>query len=117
MASVYASFDLLVSSSRQEGLPMAILEGMASGLAVVATAVGEVPTIVVNGRTGVLLPAENVDRIAAGIIELLRNPTRRRELGAAARRLVEEEYSAERMTADYLLVYDEAIAAARGESK
>jgi glycosyltransferase involved in cell wall biosynthesis len=117
MASVYASLDLMVSSSRQEGLPMAILEGMASGLAVVSTAVGEVPTVVVDGRTGVLVPTENVDQIARGIIELLRNPTRRAELGAAARRLIEEEYSAERMTTDYLRVYEEAIAAVRGAGK
>ena len=57
MASLYASLDVMVSSSRQEGLPMAILEGMASGLALVATAVGEVPKVVMDGRTGLLVPA------------------------------------------------------------
>ena len=46
MPSVYASFDIMVSASRQEGLPIAILEGMASRLPLVATAVGEVPTLV-----------------------------------------------------------------------
>ncbi len=56
MPSVYASLDIMVSASRQEGLPIAILEGMASRLPLVATAVGEVPTVVLDGRTGVLLP-------------------------------------------------------------
>ena len=66
MPSLYASLDVMVSSSRQEGLPMAILEGMASGLPLVATAVGEVPTVVLDGRTGVLVPAENTEVAGGG---------------------------------------------------
>jgi len=113
MTSLYASLDVMVSSSRQEGLPMAILEGMASGLALVATAVGEVPKVVVDGRTGLLVPAQDVGSLAAGILELLHNPEKRKRLGGAARQLIEEEYSAARMTADYLRVYQEAMAAMR----
>jgi glycosyltransferase involved in cell wall biosynthesis len=111
MPSVYASLDVMVSSSRQEGLPMAILEGMASRLPMVATAVGEVPTVVMDGQTGVLVPTEDVDSLAEGILGLLRDPARRTRFGAAARQRVEEEYSAARMTTDYLGVYTEAIAA------
>jgi glycosyltransferase involved in cell wall biosynthesis len=113
MPSVYASLDVMVSASRQEGLPMAILEGMASGLPLVATAVGEVPTVVQDGCTGLLVPAENVERLAASILELLRDSAKRARFGAAARQLIEDEYSAERMTADYLRVYEEAIAAVK----
>jgi glycosyltransferase involved in cell wall biosynthesis len=113
MPSVYASLAVMVSSSRQEGLPMAILEGMASRLPLVATAVGEVPTVVLDGRTGVLVPAEDVDSLAAGIVGLLRDPEKRMRLGAAARQRIEEEYSAERMTADYLRVYGDAIASVK----
>jgi glycosyltransferase involved in cell wall biosynthesis len=113
MPSVYSSLDVMVSSSRQEGLPIAILEGMASRLPLVATAVGEVPTVVLDGYTGVLVPAEDVDSLAAGIVGLLRDPEKRTRLGAAARQRIEEEYSAERMTADYLRVYEEAIEAVK----
>jgi glycosyltransferase involved in cell wall biosynthesis len=113
MPSVYASLDVMVSSSRQEGLPMAILEGMASSLPLVATAVGEVPTVVLDGRTGVLVPAEDLDSLTAGILKLLRDPALRKRLGAAARQRVEEEYSSARMTADYLGVYAEAIEAVK----
>jgi glycosyltransferase involved in cell wall biosynthesis len=113
MPAVYASLDIMVSSSRQEGLPMAILEGMASSVPLVASAVGEVPTVVQDGVTGFLVPAEDVDRLAAGILDLLRDGEKRKRFGAAARKLIEDEYSAERMTADYLRVYDEAIAAAK----
>ncbi|WP_433974173.1 glycosyltransferase family 4 protein [Tunturiibacter lichenicola] len=109
MPSVYASLDIMVSSSRQEGLPIAILEGMASRRPIIATAVGAVPTVVLDGRTGVLLPPEKIEALASEIANLLRDPARRMSLGTAARKLVEEKFSAERMTADYLQVYEDAI--------
>jgi glycosyltransferase involved in cell wall biosynthesis len=115
MPSVYASLDIMVSASRQEGLPIAILEGMASRLPIIATAVGEVPTVVVDGHTGVLLPPENAALLASEIVTLLRNPAERKRLGDAARKIIEDEFSADRMTADYLRVYEEA--AARGKTK
>ncbi len=113
MPSVYASLDIMVSASRQEGLPMAILEGMASSLPLVATAVGEVPTLILDGRTGVLIPSENFDSLASGIVKLLRNPAQQKLLGAAARKLIQDEFSADRMTADYLRVYRDAISRRR----
>jgi glycosyltransferase involved in cell wall biosynthesis len=115
MPAVYASFDVMVSSSRQEGLPIAILEGMATGLPLIATAVGDVPTVVRDGTTGILVPSENVDRLATAILELLRDPMKRARLGAAARQLIADEYSAERMTTGYLRIYEEAIQAVKQE--
>ncbi|MHB8301714.1 MAG: glycosyltransferase family 4 protein [Acidobacteriaceae bacterium] len=109
MPSVYASLDVMVSSSRKEGLPMSILEGMASRRPLVATAVGEVPTVVQDGRTGLLIPAENVAALATAIAELLRNSALRERLGISARELVEAEFSAARMAADYLNVYRTAV--------
>ena len=109
MPAVYASLDVMVSSSRQEGLPMAILEGMASGLPLVATAVGDVPTVVRDGSTGRLVPSENVELLAAAMVELLRDASLRRRMGAAAKRLIAEEFSAERMSASYLCVYERAL--------
>lgn len=114
--SVLASVDVMVSSSRQEGLPMAILEGMASGLPLIATAVGDVPTVVRNEQTGVLVPAEDVGALSGAMVGLLRDPERRKRLGTAARRLIEDEFSAERMTAEYVRVYEEAMDA-RGKSQ
>ncbi len=108
MPAVYASLDVMVSSSRQEGLPMAILEGMASGLPLVAIAVGDVPTAVRDGCTGILVSSEDVESLAAGIVELLRDSSLRIRLGSAARKLIEEEFSAGRMVAEYLRVYENA---------
>lgn len=111
MPSVYASLDVMVSSSRQEGLPMAILEAMASGLPLVATAVGDVPTVVLHGRTGTVVPSENIDMLAAAMVDLLQHPEMRAKYGSAARQLIEDEFSAQRMTANYLRVYNEVLAA------
>jgi glycosyltransferase involved in cell wall biosynthesis len=113
MPSVYASLDILVSSSRLEGLPMTILEGMASRLPLIATPVGDVPTVVLDGRTGIVVPSENAEALSARIVDLLRHPEERERLGAAARKLIEDEFSATRMTTDYLFVYENATAVTR----
>ena len=106
--SIYASLDLLVSSSRMEGLPMAILEGMASGCALVATAVGEVPRVVSDGVTGRLVPAEDVVSLAEAILEMLGDAGRRRQMGVAAREVVARDFSAAAMTASYIELYKRA---------
>jgi len=113
MPSQYASFDLLVSSSRKEGLPMAILEAMASGLPLIATAVGDVPNVVRNGETGILLPAGDPEALASAIVDLLHDRDKCRRFGSAARQLIETKYSAEQMAHDYLDTYKAAVAAPR----
>jgi len=110
MPSVYASFDILVSASRQEGLPIALLEGMASGLPLVATTVGEVPGLVQNGQTGVLVPPGDPVLLATAILQLLRDPAKRSAMGTAAHDLVRTQYSATRMATENLEVYQEALA-------
>ena len=109
MPSIYASLDIMVSASRQEGLPMAILEGMASRLSIIATPVGDVPAMVRDGQTGIIVPPENAALLSSAIVALLRSPAQRERLGTAARKLIEDEFSADRMTADYLRVYQEAV--------
>jgi glycosyltransferase involved in cell wall biosynthesis len=116
MPSVYASLDVMVSASRKEGLPIAILEGMASRRAVIATAVGEVPTIIQHGQTGILVQAEDPDALSAAIIALLNDSASRDRLGAAAKQSVEESFSAERMTANYLRVYEAVTAEDRNSN-
>jgi glycosyltransferase involved in cell wall biosynthesis len=116
MPAQYASFDLLVSSSRKEGLPIAILEGMAAGLPLIATNVGDVPSVVRNGETGILLPPGDPAALASAIVDLLRDREKRRRLGSAARQLVEREYSAERMANEYLDTYKAAVCASRRNS-
>ncbi len=109
MPSVYASFDLMVLSSRDEGLPMAVLEGMASGVAFVAMAVGDVPKIIEHEISGVLTSSGDVDSLASRVVSLLRNAPERQRLAEGGRRRVQEEFSAERMAANYMDVYERAL--------
>jgi glycosyltransferase involved in cell wall biosynthesis len=110
MPSIYASLDVMVSASRKEGLPIAVLEGMASGLPLIATPVGDVPSVVLDGRTGIMVPSEDPEMLASAIVALLRDSAERERLGTAARKLIEDEFSATRMTADYLRVYEMSTA-------
>ena len=81
-----AAADLFVLASAFEGLPVSIMEAMAAGLPVAATAVGGVPEAVVDGETGVLVPPNDADALAAALVRLSRDPALRSRMGAAARR-------------------------------
>jgi glycosyltransferase involved in cell wall biosynthesis len=96
-AELLAALDLLVLPSRFEGMPNVILEAMAAGKAVVAAAVGAVPELVQEGRTGLLVPPEDADALARAIRLLLKDPELRRRLGANGRARVETEFSLEKM--------------------
>ncbi len=114
MPGFYAGLDILVSASRLEGLPVALLEGMASGLPAVATRVGAVPEVVVPEMTGVLVEPESPEALAEAIACLVVAPELRERFGRAGQQRVAAEFSAERMTADYLEVYREALAVQAG---
>lgn len=109
MPSLYGSMSIMVLSSRTEGLPMALLEAMASGLPVVATRVGEVPNVVQDRDTGLLVEPNDAAGLASGIMELLRNPVRRLAMGSNATARVAIGFSAENMTQEYLAVYRDAL--------
>ena len=116
MVAVYAAMDLLVSASRQEGLPIALLEGMASGLPVVGTAVGDVSALVAAGETGLLVAADDASALAEAMLRVLRDDGLRTAMGRNARALVARDFSVDRMTSEYREVYREAIAASKGRA-
>ena len=111
MPEIYASLDILVSASRQEGLPITLLEAMASALPILATSVGEVPSLIRDRHTGLLVPPDNVDALATALHTLLTNPALRQQLGENARNLVETSFSARQMTAHYHRIYTSVLAA------
>ena len=108
MPAFYASLDILVSSSRQEGLPMALLEGMGSGLPLLATSVGEVPQLARADCTMLLVAPNDPVALAEGLARLLGDPVLRGSMGAAAQQLIADEFSAEAMAAEYLDFYRSA---------
>ncbi len=103
--NVLQSLDLFVLPTHQEALGTAFIEAGAMGLPVVATAVDGVPEVVVNGETGILVPAKDSEALAAAIRDLLNDVARRHLFGENARRRVVREFSrevmAERMEALY----------------
>lgn len=109
MASFYSSLDVLLSSSRTEGLPMALMEAMASGVPVVATDVGDVAAIVKDGQTGVLVPQGDVPAMQEAVVALLRDVERRKALGEAGREWIGQQFSASRMAEAYMAFYQRVL--------
>lgn len=106
MAGWYAAADVFCLPSLYEGFPLAILEAMAAGLPVVATAVAGIPEAVEDGVTGRLVPPEDAAALARALAELAADPTAARRMGAAGRRRVEEEFAIPRIAAAYLELWE-----------
>ncbi|MBA4143801.1 MAG: glycosyltransferase [Nitrosospira sp.] len=92
MPKVYASLDLLVSTSYSEAMPLAIIEAMASGLPVVATNVGGIIDIVEAGRTGLLNNVADPKGMANDTVTLMSDMTTRNMMGKAARKRAKEKF-------------------------
>ena len=101
-----ASCDLLVLPSLFEGLPVSVLEAMASAKPVVATAVGGTDEVVEHGVTGFLVPPSDPAALADAIRKVLADPLLARRLGAEGRRRVRREFSAESVAAGTTEVYE-----------
>ena len=112
-AGMYRIFDLYVSTSRKEGLPLALLEAMGARLAVVATDVPGHRDVVVHGETGLLVPPDDAAALADAIAALLADPDRRRRLGEAGRRRVAEAFTISAMVDKTVEVYRRAAASRR----
>jgi len=107
--SLLATMDVFVLPSLWEGVPIAILEAMAMAKPVVATEVGGIPEIVVNGETGILVPPQNPKLLAEAIIALLQNRERAEAMGRAGRERVERCFTVERMVQQTEALYEELI--------
>lgn len=105
-ARFYRLFDIFVLPSIREGISNTLLEAQATGLPVIATAVGGNPEIVAGGIAGTLVPAQDPQAMAEAIIKYVEEPELIRKQGAAARARMEEEFSLTRMVSDYGNLYE-----------
>jgi glycosyltransferase involved in cell wall biosynthesis len=113
LSSVLSRWDVFVLPSLEEGFPLAALEAMATGLPVVASSVGGVPELVVDGKTGWLVPPGDVEALAARLHLLLSNPEQRLSMGAAAAVRVRDHFSLAQMTENFSRLYDELLGETR----
>nr|MQY69267.1 glycosyltransferase [Bacillota bacterium] len=101
--------DIFVLPSLWEGLPIVLLEAMASKKPIVATDVIGNKEVVVDGKTAFLVPPKNPGRLAEKIISLIKNKPLREKFGESGRRRVEETYPLDRMVKETEEVYHEAL--------
>jgi glycosyltransferase involved in cell wall biosynthesis len=88
LPALYRTADVFCLPSFAEGLPVVLMEAMASGLPVVTTAIAGIPELVVDHRTGIVVPAGRADLVADALVELSADPALRRRLGTAGRAAV-----------------------------
>lgn len=105
VAQVYQALDIFLFPSFAEALGSSLLAAMAYGLPPVALAGGAVPEIIEDGRNGLLVPGPQPAGIAAAVLKLLRDSSLAAQLGLAARRTIEQRFSAGRMVQDTVDLY------------
>jgi glycosyltransferase involved in cell wall biosynthesis len=106
---LYSIMDIFVISSHTEGLPMVLLEAMASGVPVIATKVGSIPDVVSDGVNGLLVESGNVRQIREAIENLLMNPEMGRRYSLEGRRSIRLGYSSKVMAENYFKIYSRLV--------
>ena len=107
--SLHKAFDVFVLSSVTEGLGTSLLDAMACARPVVATSVGGIPEVVVDGETGFLVPPRDPEALAAAIGRLISDRGLREKMGAAGLERVQNTFSAEHMVRNTLRVYERVV--------
>lgn len=101
--------DIYLMTSDYEGLPIALLEAMSMSCAPVATRVGGIPEVVVDGVSGLLSPAGDIASLQAHIEALLHDKERRQEIASNARKRIEEHFSMKKMVQELEEVYHQFL--------
>lgn len=109
LADLYRGATVYIHPAHYEGLPTVLLEAMACGRPVVATAVGGALDVIEDEHNGLLVPTKAPQAMAAAVARIMRNPDLATQLGSAARRTVEERYSWEVVGHHYLKEYKKLL--------
>ena len=108
--AILRAADLYVSSSTSEGLGTSVLEALACGIPVVATEAGGVGEMVINGETGLLLPARNPDALAEAMIAALSFPAEAQLRAVRGKQLVAANFTTQRMVERTIQAYERLLA-------
>jgi len=106
---ILKAFDLFVFPSLTEGLPLVVIEAMASGLPVIASHVGGIPELIIHGKNGLLVPPTSKNEIKSAIINLIQNPDLRIKMGQLGRKIFETQFSLPQMVKKYIEVYEDVL--------
>lgn len=109
LPSAYAAASVTALPSLMEGFGLSVLESMASARPCVATRVGGVPEVLADGKTGLLVPPANVERLASAIGALLDDPGLARRMGEAGRDVARSRFQLERMARETVALYEEVL--------
>ena len=109
MVELYRQATLFVHPAHYEGLPTVLLEAMACGRPVVATAVSGALDVITPGENGMLVPPREPKALAEALLALLGDPTLRHHLGQNARKTVEQHYSWDVVSEQYLACYEQVV--------
>ena len=107
--NIHQLFDVSVLCSLSEGFPNALVEAMAAGVPVVATAVGGNVDAVVDGVTGFLVPSRSPAQLASALAQLAEDRALRQRMGAAGRERARREFSEERVLASLESLYERLV--------
>jgi len=102
-------FDIFAMPSRQEGLGLSIMEAQATGLPVVATRVGGIPSLIENGKTGMLAEPGDISGLAEAIIKLCNDANMSKSIGVAARESIVKNHSLPEMLDETIKLYQRLI--------
>jgi glycosyltransferase involved in cell wall biosynthesis len=105
VSDLHAAADIFVMPSLWEGLPLALLEAMDAGTAIVASQTSGIPEAITDGVEGLLTPPGDEAALTAAIVRLLLDPAERARLGAAARTRARTQFSMDRMVGEYEALY------------
>lgn len=109
VAALLGVMDVFCLPSLTEGTSLTLLEAMATGLPVVATAVGGTPEVVSNGSSGLLVTPGEPDRLAEALLQVLQSDQRARRFGEAGRAIVGTRYSMQSMVERYAGIYQQVL--------
>jgi glycosyltransferase involved in cell wall biosynthesis len=109
-SDLLAAADVFVLASRNEGNPLSVIEAMATGLPIVATAVGGIPELVEDRMSGILVQPGDCDGMAAAMLQLFRSPETRKTMAAHSAQRAIRGFSASRMAETYTTLYEQLVA-------
>jgi L-malate glycosyltransferase len=115
--SLLKGFDFFVMPSVTEGLGTSLLDAMACAKPIVASRVGGIPEVVMDGKTGILVPPKDPDLLAEAIVRMMQDRALAASMGGAGYTRVTERFTVERMVEETLAVYERLDGSARAADR